>query len=232
MDRRKQFKNIPEKIVNWIFPLLLTIGLNLIFFLAVPNLTQRKNPPRPFASVPAGVQFLRQPPHVEKPQAEKIKKRELKPRKNRKTKKKPAPHPGGPIPEKLLMPFELNPRLPAGPATLQLPPLETVKSFQPGKLPRVFPAGQLDNSLTPMVRIPPVYPILARRRGIEGWVKVKFTVNRRGIVTDISIIEANPGKIFDEAVRRCVRQWRFRPGTIGGIAVDAEVTTTIRFRLE
>ena len=93
-------------------------------------------------------------------------------------------------------------------------------------------ANDLDQPLTPLVRIPPVYPSRAKRRGIEGWVRVKFLVKAGGEVARVEILEAQPEKVFDTSVRNCVLGWRFKPGTVGGEAVDVWAETVVRFRLE
>jgi protein TonB len=95
-----------------------------------------------------------------------------------------------------------------------------------------FSVGQLDGPLTTLTRIPPVYPIQARRRGIEGWVKVAFIVNENGDVGSITVLKSEPEGLFDKSVERCVRGWRFKPGTVGGTPVKAQVETVIRFELE
>jgi protein TonB len=96
----------------------------------------------------------------------------------------------------------------------------------------LFAAGDLDAPLTVVSRIPPVYPLHAKHRGIEGWVRVRFVVREDGRVTDITIQESQPAGIFNENVLRCVAEWRFKPGTVEGTPVKAWAETTIRFQLE
>lgn len=218
-----------RRITDWFLPAILALLLNMLFFLAIPNLMHDGGSLNTVETVIPGVSFLRLNPHEPPPPPRKQKKKspEKKPKE-----KKAELHQKRAVIEKPTLPFELNPQLPAAPSSLELPPLKSSSTFHPGELPKVFQVSQLDGNLIPMVRIPPIYPMRARRRGIEGWVKVKFIVNTRGNVTDIVILKAKPERIFNEAVRRCLSQWRFRPGTVGGMKVDAEVTTTIRFKLE
>jgi protein TonB len=95
-----------------------------------------------------------------------------------------------------------------------------------------YSMGELDSPLIPLVKIPPIYPIRASRRGIEGFVIVQFLVTKNGEVERIKIIEAHPKKIFDQNVIHCVSQWKFKPGTVEGIPVATLARTTIRFKLE
>ncbi|BCL61568.1 hypothetical protein DGMP_22610 [Desulfomarina profundi] len=229
MKRFNRKMPLQSNTTTWILSVLSALFLNMFFFLGIPNLVHDKGSPHTIESMVSGVQFLRLKPHEQPPPPQKKKKKE--PEKKPK-KKKAVPRHNRAVVQNLTLPFQLNPRLPAGPSSLELPPLKSSSSLNPGDIPKVFQVGQLDSSLTPLVRIPPMYPMRARRRGIEGWVKVKFIVNNRGNVTNIVILKAQPERIFNEAVRRCLRQWRFRPGTVGGIVVDAEITTTIRFKLE
>ena len=73
----------------------------------------------------------------------------------------------------------------------------------------------MDGPLTVLARVPPLYPMGARRRGIEGWVKVLLVVDETGHVDDIEVVAAEPPGMFEESVRRCVAGWRFQPGTVG-----------------
>ena len=95
-----------------------------------------------------------------------------------------------------------------------------------------YTIGELDSPLTPLVKIPPIYPMQATRRGIEGHVTVEFLVTKKGLVSQIQILNSSPKHIFDKSVTRCVAQWKFKPGTIEGIPVATLAQTTIRFKLE
>ena len=95
-----------------------------------------------------------------------------------------------------------------------------------------YAMGELDSPLTPLVKIPPIYPMLATRRGIEGYVTVEFLVTKKGLVQQIRILDSRPEHVFDKSVTNCVSQWKFKPGTIEGIPVATLAQTTIRFKLE
>jgi protein TonB len=105
-------------------------------------------------------------------------------------------------------------------------------AFAPQVMDRIYAGTDIDNALVPKVHIPPVYPFQAKRRGIEGWVKVRFLVNTRGEVEDISILDSSPKDTFDQSVLHALPRWKFSPGTIEGVAVKTRVETTIRFELE
>lgn len=81
-------------------------------------------------------------------------------------------------------------------------------------------------------RTAPVYPRMARKRGIEGRVAVSFTVTAQGKVENIVIEKAEPPQIFEQAVLDSLRQWHFHPATQNGLAVSREMRQVIGFNLK
>lgn len=214
--------------VAWLWSGLMAAALNLALFLLMPHLVD-PTPSRPsIGTMVPQVNVIR----IQRPETQ-VRRPEVKPPEPPETNPVEQPQtPREPIHAKLTLPFEVNPRLPGGPSSLVLPPLESALPANAAALTGAFSVGQLDGPLTPLVRIPPVYPLSARRRGIEGWVKVAFIVDAEGKVGDIAILAAEPAGLFEESVTRCVRGWRFRPGTVAGMPVKAKVETVIRFALE
>jgi periplasmic protein TonB len=93
-------------------------------------------------------------------------------------------------------------------------------------------APQFTENLFPLHIPQPAYPRRARSRGIEGWVKVGFTIQPNGKVKDIVILNAEPSGIFDNATRRSVAQWTFKPQLLDGKPTPRRVEQTIRFNLQ
>jgi periplasmic protein TonB len=90
-----------------------------------------------------------------------------------------------------------------------------------------------DRDVIPLVRIPPDYPPRALSRGLEGWVRVQFTITATGTVKDAVVVEADPKSIFDDAALKSIARWRYNPRVDGGVAVErVGVQTVIRFQLE
>jgi len=119
-------------------------------------------------------------------------------------------------------------------SNLQLQPaVEAVATPSVNASPREFyRVGELDSEPVSRGRMEPVYPFRARRRGVEGSVKVRFFVTRAGRVTGLEIVKAEPAGFFEEAVRKTVSSWRFQPGMVGGEKVKTLVETTIVFKLD
>jgi TonB family protein len=75
----------------------------------------------------------------------------------------------------------------------------------------------------------PQYPESARKRGIEGWVEVAFTVMPNGSVDDVEVRNASPADVFDDAAIRAVRQWRFEPVVRNGEKVQQRAMIRLKF---
>ena len=93
----------------------------------------------------------------------------------------------------------------------------------------VFEAYELDMAPTVMIRVPPAYPYRAREQGVEGVVQVKLLVLSDGSVGQVIVLDGRPKGIFEDAVRKAVPQWKFKPGKIDGESVTAWVVTSVRF---
>jgi protein TonB len=90
-----------------------------------------------------------------------------------------------------------------------------------------------DTAAVPLVRIEPRYPRRAQARGIEGWVRVMFTISPTGTVDDARIIAAEPERVFDAAALRAVAKWKYKPRIVEGRPVAREdVEVTLRFEIE
>lgn len=92
--------------------------------------------------------------------------------------------------------------------------------------------GAVDSSLVILSRSEPVYPPTAARRGVEGWVRLQFTVNAEGRVQDAAVVAAQPPNLFDRAALQAVQQWRFKPRRVNGQTVATPVVQTLSFRLD
>lgn len=213
---------------TWAWAAVIALVMNLTLFTIMPYLLHRQPAKPVYDQLVSHINVIR----INRPDSA-VRRKTLKlPEPPEKRKELPPRSPARqPLQAKLALPFEINPRLPGGPDTLDLPPLETAALHIPGPQ-EAFGIGDLDGPLTPLGRIPPVYPMAAKRRGVQGRVKVKFVVNEQGAVERITIVDAKPPGVFDQSVIRCVSKWRFKPGTVEGLPVKAWVETTVRFELE
>ena len=88
-----------------------------------------------------------------------------------------------------------------------------------------------DGDIIPIVRIEPTYPRDALLRGIEGWVRVRFTITPDGSVMNPSVIASQPPRMFDREATRAILRWKFRPRIVDGQAVSREAEQTIEFKM-
>ena len=90
-----------------------------------------------------------------------------------------------------------------------------------------------DGEYLPIVKVAPFYPRRAQSRGIEGWVLLRFTVTETGSVIDPEVIDAEPPGIFDNAAKKAVERFKYKPRVIDGRPQSVRgVEHLITFELE
>jgi len=89
-----------------------------------------------------------------------------------------------------------------------------------------------EGDVIPIVVIRPVYPQSAAISGIEGWVKIEFTITEAGIVENPKVIDAKPARVFNRAAILAILKWKFKPRVIEGVAVDRQASQIIEFTLD
>ncbi len=80
-------------------------------------------------------------------------------------------------------------------------------------------------------RSPIVYPELARKQGVSGFVRMNVLIGESGRVEDVKVVESQPEEIFDLQADSTVRQWQFEPATYNGKKVAVWATQKIVFKL-
>ena len=89
-----------------------------------------------------------------------------------------------------------------------------------------------EGDIIPVVVIRPIYPRDAAISGIEGWVKIEFTITEAGTVKDPQVVDARPARVFNRAAIRAILKWKFKPRVVEGVAVDRRASQTIDFTLD
>lgn len=96
----------------------------------------------------------------------------------------------------------------------------------------VVQSTQLDGkSFKPFGNKKPIYPPIARKSQIEGWVKVKVLVNEKGKVLKALVLDYQGHPSFKNATLGVARSWRFPIPTQKGQRVRTWYTQKVVFRL-
>ena len=91
----------------------------------------------------------------------------------------------------------------------------------------VTPPGLLDGFRNP----DPEYPAASQRRGEEGRVRLLIQVSEAGTAVDAEVVGGSGYPTLDEAARRGVLRWRFKPATRDGQPVAGRIIASIQFRI-
>jgi TonB family protein len=79
-------------------------------------------------------------------------------------------------------------------------------------------------------RVEPIYPSFARQAHREGTVELRATISSDGVVRDLQVLSGDP--VLAQAAREAVAQWRFRPTTLNGVAVEVITFVTVKFHMD
>ena len=117
---------------------------------------------------------------------------------------------------------------------LDLPNLDVPMSGGEGMFIGNFAAVDktAEGDIIPIVVIRPMYPRDAAMQGLEGWVKIEFTITAIGTVKSPRVIDAKPPRIFNREAIRAILKWKFKPRVVEGVAVDRPATQVIDFNLD
>jgi TonB family protein len=78
-------------------------------------------------------------------------------------------------------------------------------------------------------KVDPVYPPLAKQARVEATVILEVTVNEQGEVASVRVLRSHP--LLEQAAIDAVKQWRYSPTLLNGVAVPVVATATVEFRL-
>jgi len=109
-------------------------------------------------------------------------------------------------------------------------PLAAGEGMFIGNFQQVDQAAEGD--IIPVVVIRPLYPREAAMSGIEGWVKVEFTITETGTVKNPRVVDSDPPRIFNREAIRAILKWKFKPRVVEGVAVERRATQLIEFNLD
>jgi protein TonB len=90
------------------------------------------------------------------------------------------------------------------------------------------PRYSLGSATTPL----PDYPWSARRRGQEGRVIIRLSVDEHGHPINAVILTSSGNASLDQAALKTLKHWRLTPARRMGIAVETQIDVPIQFKLQ
>ena len=197
------------------------LGVSIFFFLLMESMisapSHLSNGGREYQMV----DFIRMDKNLEVKEKERLKKELPKPKTLPKIPKTAVEQKEAPKPKNLAMDIPD-----------MMPPLALSKNFSMGDASFAGGAGMFDGNVIPLVRIPPQYPMRAKRLKIEGYVVVQFIIDEAGAVERAQVVKASPEGIFEKAALRAIKRWKFKPKSENGVALKQGATQTIEFKLD
>jgi protein TonB len=79
--------------------------------------------------------------------------------------------------------------------------------------------------------VKPAYPASSVRAGVEGVVTFRVHVTADGTVARVWLLNSEVDRACDDAAKRALLEWRFRPFLVEGEPSDVLVDQRIRFSL-
>jgi protein TonB len=119
---------------------------------------------------------------------------------------------------------------PVGSLTDRLP---TSGPDMPSVVQPASPAGGRPSALQSAVllqRVAPVYPPSALLAKVQGEVSVNATIGKDGVPKDLKLIKGDERLVL--AAFTAIRQWRYRPATLGGEPIETQTVVTVAFELK
>jgi protein TonB len=115
------------------------------------------------------------------------------------------------------------------PTAIVLPPAPPVTLPRPADPPvTVTPVRGIMSTHTT-----PEYPILSRRLGEEGTVRLSLSIGADGMVSEASVVRSSGFKRLDEAAVDWVkRYWRYQAAMRGVTPVASRAEASLQFRLQ
>ncbi len=194
------------------------VGASLVLALVVPKLVERDDPGTVIRHIPAPVD-LPKPETKQREIAEPTRSVITLPPRDTLVETKEAPQ----VFRETLPPLDPGPAIGTGTVGGGI-----VLPVEPVREP-VFRAASRDPRFAD--RFQPAYPSARERDEIEGRCPVTVTIAPSGRVSSI-VSNGCTDSAFFAATERQSRQWRFRPATRDGVAVESTQTLTVTFQID
>jgi len=109
------------------------------------------------------------------------------------------------------------------------------EAAKPYKADQYAPAAQVSELPQPLNReslnLRKYYPARAKKSGFEGDVVLRLLIDSDGSIAKVDVV-SDPGEGLGPAAAQAVRELRFSPAKVNGVAVATTVPFTIHFTLD
>jgi periplasmic protein TonB len=79
-------------------------------------------------------------------------------------------------------------------------------------------------------RVPAVYPAEAKRKGIQGIVRLHVVITTTGSVTEVQVVSGAPALVHSAI--DAVKQWIYEPMQLNGQAVEVNTVVDVNYELK
>jgi TonB family protein len=96
----------------------------------------------------------------------------------------------------------------------------------------IAPVAPIWHNAEQLKSVDPIYPSVAKRKGIEIEVKVDFTIDVDGQIKDIQFARQNKINYFRSSIRSAIKKWRFLPAKVDNKPVESQMSKVFSFSLQ
>ncbi len=207
--------------MRYLYALTAALGVSYLLFALMQYMITRESGSTKGVREYQVVDFIRMDKNLEVRQKERRKKVLPKPKTQPRIPKPTALRPQAPKPQafKMTMP------------QMKMP-ISLAKDFSVGDASFGAGAGLFDGNVIPLVRVPPRYPMRAKKLRLEGYVRLGFVIDEEGFVESVQVLESEPEGIFDKAAISAIKRWKFKAKTEAGKAMKQRASQMIEFKLD
>jgi protein TonB len=106
---------------------------------------------------------------------------------------------------------------------------ETPKAVVPTATVAKAPRISMVQLATPIRRVDPVYPVLAKQARISGTVELVGVLGTDGRIRELKVVSGHP--LLINAALEAVRQWVYAPTLLNGQPVEVQAPIQVNFIL-
>jgi TonB family protein len=96
----------------------------------------------------------------------------------------------------------------------------------------ILPLTPVWQSAEQVKNVVPIYPTIAKRKGIEIDIKVDFTIDIDGQIKNIKFAQHKKINYFKKSIRRAIEKWRFLPAKVDEKPVESQMAKVFSFSLQ